>query len=116
MRKNNKYTNEFKKKVIDEYLTGNESFYSLERKYNISKSGYTLYKWTIKTRNGTTYGSGYGQQDADSELIFDQNSYEYISFKSSDTLSYQGIMKKIFNSNDSVLISKNKTLKKTYFI
>jgi transposase-like protein len=35
---NNKYTNEFKKKVIDEYVSGNESFYSLERKYNISNS------------------------------------------------------------------------------
>ena len=43
MRKNNKYTNEFKKKVIDEYLTGNESFYSLERKYNISNS--TIKNW-----------------------------------------------------------------------
>ena len=29
MRKNNKYTNEFKKRVSDEYLTGNESFYFL---------------------------------------------------------------------------------------
>ena len=28
---NNKYTNEFKKKVIDEYVSGNESFYSLEK-------------------------------------------------------------------------------------
>ena len=43
MRKNNKYTNEFKKKVIDKYLTGNESFYSLERKYNISNS--TIKNW-----------------------------------------------------------------------
>ena len=35
---NNKYTNEFKKKVIEEYVSGNESFYSLERKYNIYRS------------------------------------------------------------------------------
>ena len=39
---NNKYTNEFKKKVIDEYVSGNESFYSLERKYNISNSSIRL--------------------------------------------------------------------------
>ena len=43
MRRNNKYTNEFKKKVIDQYLSGNESFYSLERKYNISNS--TIKNW-----------------------------------------------------------------------
>ena len=35
---NKKYTNEFKKQVVDEYLSGKESFYSLERKYNISNS------------------------------------------------------------------------------
>ena len=35
---NKKYTNEFKKKVIEEYVSGNESFYFLERKYNISNS------------------------------------------------------------------------------
>lgn len=43
MGKNNKYTNEFKKKVIEEYLSGNESFYSLERKYGISNS--TIKNW-----------------------------------------------------------------------
>ena len=46
---NNKYTNEFKKKVVDEYVSGSESFYSLERKYNISNSSiknwyYNFYK------------------------------------------------------------------------
>ena len=46
---NKKYTNEFKKKVIEEYVSGNESFYSLERKYNISNSSiknwyYNFYK------------------------------------------------------------------------
>ena len=35
---NNKYTNEFKKKIVDEYISGSESFYSLERKYNIPNS------------------------------------------------------------------------------
>lgn len=35
---NNKYTNEFKKKIIDEYNSGCESFYSLERKYGIPHS------------------------------------------------------------------------------
>ena len=59
---NNKYTNEFKKKVIDEYVSGNESFYSLERKYNISNSSiknwyYNFYKKgidlaTIKENRG----------------------------------------------------------------
>ncbi|WP_368235656.1 hypothetical protein [Clostridium perfringens] len=43
MRKNNKYSNEFKKKIIDEYLSGEESFYSLERKYNIPDS--TIKGW-----------------------------------------------------------------------
>jgi transposase len=59
---NNKYTNEFKKKVVDEYVSGNESFYSLERKYNISNSSiknwyYNFYKKgidlaTIKDNRG----------------------------------------------------------------
>ncbi len=40
---NNTYTNQFKKKVIDEYNTGEESFYSLGRKYNISNS--TIKNW-----------------------------------------------------------------------
>lgn len=40
---NNTYTNDFKKKVIDEYNTGEESFYSLARKYNISNS--TIKNW-----------------------------------------------------------------------
>ena len=40
---NNTYTNHFKKKVIDEYDTGEESFYSLGRKYNISNS--TIKNW-----------------------------------------------------------------------
>ena len=40
---NKKYTNDFKKKVIDEYKTGEESFYSLARKYNISNS--TIKNW-----------------------------------------------------------------------
>ena len=40
---NKKYTNEFKKQVVDEYLSGKESFYSLERKYNISNS--TIKNW-----------------------------------------------------------------------
>lgn len=46
MRKNNKYTNEFKKKIINEYLLGDESFYSLESKYNISNS--TIKNWYYK--------------------------------------------------------------------
>ena len=29
---NNKHTNEFKKKVVNEYVSGNNRFYSLERK------------------------------------------------------------------------------------
>ena len=46
---NNKYTNEFKKKIVDEYISGSESFYSLERKYNIPNSSiknwyYNFYK------------------------------------------------------------------------
>ena len=43
MRKNNKYTNEFKKKVINEYLTGNESFYFLLNDASISdeENGHT---------------------------------------------------------------------------
>ena len=46
---NKKYTNEFKKKVIEEYVSGNKSFYFLERKYNISNSSiknwyYIFYK------------------------------------------------------------------------
>lgn len=43
MSKNNKYSNEFKKKIIDEYLSGKESFYSLESKYNIPNS--TIKGW-----------------------------------------------------------------------
>lgn len=46
---NNKYTNEFKKKIIDEYNSGSESFYSLERKYGVPHSSiknwyYNFYK------------------------------------------------------------------------
>ena len=49
---NNKYTNEFKKKIVDEYISGSESFYSLERKYNIPNSSiknwyYNFYKKDI---------------------------------------------------------------------
>ena len=43
---NEKYTNEFKKKIIEEYVSGNESFYSLERKYNISNS--SIKNWYYK--------------------------------------------------------------------
>ncbi len=43
MRKNNKYSNEFKKKIIDEYLSGKESCYSLKGKYNIPDS--TIKGW-----------------------------------------------------------------------
>ena len=43
---NKKYTNEFKKKIIEEYVSGNESFYSLERKYNISNS--SIKNWYYK--------------------------------------------------------------------
>ena len=59
---NNKYTNEFKKKIVDEYISGSESFYSLERKYNIPNSSiknwyYNYYKKrndrsTIKENRG----------------------------------------------------------------
>ena len=46
---NNKYTNEFKKQIIDEYNSGRESFYSLKRKYGIPHSSiknwyYNFYK------------------------------------------------------------------------
>ena len=40
---NNTYTNEFKKKVIDEYNLGTKSFYTLAKKYNISNS--TIKNW-----------------------------------------------------------------------
>lgn len=46
---NNRYTNEFKKQIIDKYNSGLESFYSLERKYGIPHSSiknwyYNFYK------------------------------------------------------------------------
>ena len=40
---NKKYTNEFKKKVVDEYLSGNHSFYSLAEKHAITHS--TIKNW-----------------------------------------------------------------------
>lgn len=43
---NNKYTNDFKKKIVDEYISGSESFYSLERKYNIPNS--SIKNWYYK--------------------------------------------------------------------
>lgn len=43
---NNKYTNDFKKKIVDEYISRSESFYSLERKYNIPNS--SIKNWYYK--------------------------------------------------------------------
>lgn len=43
---NNKYTNDFKKKIVDEYISGSESFYFLERKYNIPNS--SIKNWYYK--------------------------------------------------------------------
>lgn len=43
---NNKYTNNFKKKIVDEYISRSESFYSLERKYNIPNS--SIKNWYYK--------------------------------------------------------------------
>ena len=52
----NEYTNEFKTKIVEEYLTGEATFYSLERKYGISHSTiknwyYNLYKKGININN-----------------------------------------------------------------
>ena len=53
---NNKYTNEIKSKIINEYNSESESFYSLEKKYNIPCSSiknwyYKFYKKGINVLN-----------------------------------------------------------------
>lgn len=60
MRKNNRYTDAFKEKVVREYLAGSDSTATIAMKYDIRSSS-QVNRWTKKWREHGSFPDGRGK-------------------------------------------------------